>query len=192
MQKIVLLAFVGILGCSSTAAAPASDGGAVDSSTADTGTSNPDAGSRVDSGSDAGLDSAVSFVDGSIPQGGSQPDPGSIKCGTATCTTGTSICCDPASSPETCASFTDTNSCPGGGRQECDETSDCTGGMLCCAVTAAGSFVETSCRSTCSTGVESPQVCKRNGECVNGKPCVAYTCADNKVWGLCDPQLQCH
>lgn len=117
------------------------------------------------------------------PTGGAACNPGTVTCGSTTCSTSTDFCC--ASGGEagagTCTAY-NSSSCPSGALTlDCDETADCTAGVCCEQIISLGVPGPTKCMASCSTGWF--QVCKSHTECGAGgdaggplNRCVLQTC----------------
>lgn len=158
--------------------------------------------SVLDASSDAAPADAV--ADAALVK--SPPDPGKLRCGTATCSTPGELCCyssiAPAGAPDHCA--TSPAQC-GAPNIACDETSDCAAGSVCCTGVAVlpkdasvGGFEAATCQVEATSGCiekqgaasSSVQVCKTDEECRNGKPCVLQNC-HGRALQTCGPDAQC-
>lgn len=161
-------AYVACGGETTDASGPA-DGSTADATTGDGGASGADSGPGADAGADTG-----------IPPAGDSgpPDPGTVTCGAATCSTSTQQCCfnpqDAGASQ--CAPVGDGGCSPGTFSQTCNEAADCAGGNVCCLSASLGipPDIKAACETSCSGF--SLQLCKTSAECKNGQPCGAFPC----------------
>jgi hypothetical protein len=118
------------------------------------------------------------------------PDPGEIRCGSATCTVPGDVCCHGSVSPGGVDECLPKADCKAPNRA-CDETADCATGELCCTgasvlprdATVSG-FAGTFCVDAASPGSCAPEpgvgkssvpACKSNAECSTGE-CVSESC----------------
>lgn len=98
------------------------------------------------SSSSSGAPSNSSSGSGSEP-----PQPwvsAGIACGAATCTVGSSFCCDRGGSAS-CATTGGLLACVGGTPVRCDDKTDCPTGQVCCASQDALGFATVQCQSQC-------------------------------------------
>lgn len=161
---------------------PGTDGGTpVDT---DSGTA-PD----VDSGTTPGTDSGTGGGGDRDPRLESDPDPGQVTCGSATCNVPSQTCCTMLfPQGQSC-----TTSCSGGtsARGDCDGPEDCSGGEICCAPSGLTDLaMGTTCESSCGTRF---QMCQTDSDCPGGQSC--HTCEPpmgmGNVVGLCNASDRC-
>lgn len=145
----------------------------------------PDAGPGM-TGRDAG--GSMGMRD---PRLESDPDPGEVTCGMATCMVPAQTCCTtlfPAGqtcqAPSSCSGGT---SAPG----NCDGPEDCSGGQLCCAPSGFSDLIMgTTCAASCGSRF---QMCQTSSDCPGGQTC--HACRPpmgmGNVVGLCNAGAMC-
>ena len=142
----------------------------------------------TDSGTPSGTDSGTPSGTRD-PRLESDPDPGQVTCGTATCNVPSQTCCTTLfPQGQSCAA-----TCSGGtsARGDCDGPEDCSGGELCCAPSGFSDLsMGTTCESSCGTRF---RMCQTDADCPGGQSC--HTCEPpmgmGNVVGLCNAGDRC-
>jgi loricrin len=111
------------------------------------------------------------------PEGGAPCDPGTVTCGSMSCSTATTECCSNLDGGGTCDPYNG-GSCTSGVTYQCNEAADCTSGV-CCELDEYGAHSAT-CMPSCGVGYF--QVCRSDSECGTtsdagaAKKCILQTC----------------
>ncbi len=211
---VVMIAMIGAAGCGSESTPGAgTDGGrpmpgtdagrpmpGVDSGTPMPGTDSGAPMPGVDSGTPMpGVDAGrpMPGTDAGRPMGTrdprleTDPDPGQVTCGMATCNVPAQTCCTTLfPSGQSCVAA---GMCSGGTSApgNCDGPEDCAGGQLCCAPSGFADLTRgTTCEASCGSRF---QMCQTSADCPSGQSC--HTCRPpmgmGNVVGLCNMGDRC-
>jgi hypothetical protein len=143
-----------------------------------------DAGSLEDARGAGAPDASQVGADGGpsaclVPEGGASCTPGTVPCGSSSCSTATDYCCAASDGGGTC-NPNDAGTCASGVKVACNEAADCPSGSVCCQLDAYGPH-SAMCETSCPTGYF--QVCRTDSECGTSASTDTHTC----IVQLCPP-----
>ena len=154
------------VGTGSGSGSPGSGAGSGTSSTGPVGEGGSGAGSGASSGTG---------VTSPGPDGGAPSDPGMVACGSTSCNTSQTSCCQTTGDAGTSECVPPNGACTGT-TLHCNEASDCASGLVCCDF-----FGSTSCAASCGLG--GFQMCRMDSECgtnsdagAAAQRCILQTC----------------